>query len=249
MNHTLIVAKSSAPKRGSKFMKKGTTPKPAKKVVPKTIQEEAVAKKTPLYVFPSFDKCDSLVFLPTTLTRHLNTGDIPAVRKLLLKHLDRECNISIFHCFDNMSLKLLLSMYQLMDEMQPDRIMCVSSTRVVGNQIIAQAHMKFTDSKMIHDAAIQNVSDPVLKPFLNKECREDGFKLKIINEKRPPEEEAHMIAMVDSKQDLTVYVSMDFVLTFSEQTKKITKFWCEGKVTSLQLKECDDNSVSSGSQE
>jgi len=218
-------------------MKKGTAAKPTKKAKPVIDDTPVVPKKTPLFVFPSFDKCDSLVYLPTTLTRHLNTGDIPSVRKLLLKHLDRECNISIFHCFDNMSLKLLLSMYQLMDDMQPDRIMCVSSTRVVGNQILAQAHMKFTDNKLIHDTAVENVSDPILKPFLTKECREDGFKQKIVNEKRPPEEEAHMIAMVDSKQDLTVYVSMDFVLTFSEFTKKITSFACAGKVTSLQLKE------------
>lgn len=52
-----------------------------------------------IVAFPSFDKCDSLVYFPTTFTKHLNNGDMSALGKLFVSHLDKNCDIAMANCY------------------------------------------------------------------------------------------------------------------------------------------------------
>lgn len=186
-----------------------------------------------LHAFPNFDKCDSLLYLTSTLTRHLNAGDFPALYKLLTTHLQVDCFISMHGMVDGLSIRALTKMFRLMDDIQPDRIVCVYDTKVIGNQILSSAHMKFTDSKAIYDAVAKTVKDPMLRDMFT-EKREDHLRRKILLDERPEDEKEQLLTLVNSHQDVLVHKRIDFTITFDHVTKKVTNFVLNGNMTSME---------------
>jgi len=199
-----------------------------------------------IVAFPSFDKCDSLVYFPSTFTRLLNTGDMPALWRLFVSHLDKNCDIAFANCYRSreheLSPSLFLKSYELLNELQPDRIMCVDATKVEENRINASIHMKFTDSQMIYDSVARNVIEPRLKHMLPAN-RKDALRYKISTSDKTAEEKSGYEALVDSGVDLLLYVHLFMDITFDNASRKINKLHFHGSMTSLHA---IDTAVMSG---
>jgi len=186
-----------------------------------------------LYAFPHFDRCDSLLYFPCTLTRHLNTGDFTAVSKLFSSHIDKDCRVFMdYAAIGDINVKSFLKLHEVMLDLQPDRIMCVHSTKVVENQIFASVYLKATDNKTITDSVARTVKDPVCASLFTMD-RAERMKLKTLAVERTEEERLKMIELADSGEDILVYVRLNLALTFNDVTKKITSFVCNGQVTSM----------------
>lgn len=189
---------------------------------------------TVLYSFPSFDKCDSLLFLPSTLVSYFNSNDMAAAKQLLTARLSSDCDIRMTFCTpaNHFNVDTLVKLHTILNDTQPDRIMCVHSTKVVENQIRATIHMKGTDNRLVHDSVINSVHDPVLVPIVKMSHR-DMIKMKIDTCPNRHNNADDMYSLVETEGDLVVYVCMEMVLTFNDRTRKIVDVDFSGHVTSM----------------
>ena len=189
-----------------------------------------------LYTFPSYDKCDSLLFMPSTFIAHINCGDMEAALKLISARFVPDCEIRM-HIFSSRSLKLnvqsLIKMHQILNDTQPDRFMCVHSTKVDGNKIRVSVYMKGTDCKVVHDSVVQSVTDPLLRPLINM-GHQDMIKMKIDSCQCTDEQHASMYRLMEAEVDLVVYVSLEMVFTFDDHSRKVTDLDVSGRVTSIK---------------
>jgi len=128
---------------------------------------------------------------------------------------------------------MFVSFHQMFDDMQPDRISCVYSTKVVNNQIFASMHCKYTDSKVLYDSLVRTGRDPRLLNALPVN-RKDYAKVKIGTMPATDEEKQRNLALIESEADLIMHVRIDMVLTFDDFTKKIVKMHFSGQTTSVQ---------------
>lgn len=189
----------------------------------------------PLYAFPSFDKSDALIYLPSTLTRYMNSGDMQAASKLLLSHLDKDCVVNLpHHPSGFMNTKTLIKLLNLVSDIHPDSVMCVHQTKVEGNQIWASIYIKFTDCRTIRDSVRKSISDPALKTMLDI-SREEQVRKSLTSEERTEEQKQHFLTLADTKDDILIYLSTEVVLTVDEITKKVSQFGIRSRTTSMHL--------------
>jgi hypothetical protein len=159
---------------------------------------------------------------------------MPALSKLFSTHLDKKCDIDNPHCFlANSTPQSLLKTYEMLNELQPDRIMVVHSTKVVENRIEASVHMKFTDCKFIFDSVVRSTKDAIADCHLISQDRTENIIHKLNLQERPEELQKHYIELAKSEVDLVVYVHINMVLTFDDFTKKVTKLSFKGRMTSM----------------
>jgi len=174
-----------------------------------------------LYAFPSFDKCDSLLFFPHSMSRHLNSGDYRSLVRLLNAHLHKDCMVNMSPN-GNLTLPpgVFVKMFELMNEAHPDSVLCVHTTKVVENVLNAQMYFKFTDSHVINRSLVGTVQENDLIPlFIQK--RSERFKESIDMTNRSEQEIQQLASIVDSEVDLVVYGKVNFKLTF-DGSKRVT---------------------------
>ena len=191
-----------------------------------------------LFAFPSFDKCDALLFLPSTLARHLNSADMPAASKLLHSHLAPSCEIFVAVLSEkSISVSAYVKFNEMLAEMLPDQIMCVHSTKVVENQISAVVYMKGTACKSVFSSVASMSSyeqlDAPLKPFFGRD-RENTLKLAIKRDHPYLEEKTPLHAQAESELDLLLYVRINMVLTIDEVCKKVTRIDISNTLTDVK---------------
>jgi len=191
-----------------------------------------------LYAFPTFDKCDSLLYLPSTMSKHLNTGDTVALSKLFNAHLDRNCDFSMSGCFSNVtSVQQLVKVYQLMDDLQPDRIMCVHTTKVVENQILASIYLKFTDCKAIYDSYATSIQHRKYGHIHTGDRIKDLHRRLFDDLNLSEELRKEYSALTETADDFVVYMTLNMVFTFDEGTKKVTRWNCNPAMSSMHAVE------------
>lgn len=218
-------------KRESKRTKEPVTPKPR-------IEDLEIEYFTrPIVAFPSFDKSDSLIFLPSTLTRFMNSGDMQAASRLLLSHMDKNCVVSMAHhqpdhVGGSMNAKLLVKMIELISDIHPDSVTCVHQTKVDGNCIQSSVYAKFTDIKTIRDSVHRSIRDPLLRTFIGQ-SRADGMNRLITNDALTDDQQQQFKSLASSEQDLLVYIHIDLALTVDDVTKKINHFKVNVRTTSM----------------
>jgi len=192
----------------------------------------------PIYAFPSFDKSDSLIFLPSTLSRHMNSGDMQSASKLLLSHMDKDCAISMVHQAGEfgklMNTRLLVKMIELVSDIHPDSITCVHQTKVDGNCIMASIYAKFTDIKQVRDSVHRTIQEPVLRSLIGH-SRQDGVQRLIGNDGLSDDQQQEYLSLAATEQDLLVYIHVDLALTVDDMTKKINHFKVNVRTTSMHV--------------
>lgn len=245
VNYETHVKSGLVGKRTSKFMNKVPRSTKIKLIIPTPTHTGRRCLKpnmsrrtrdTMLYAFPSYDKCDSLLFFPTTLSKHLNSGDIPAVSKMFAAHFDKSCFIHMFvgkvH-LDNLTADALVRAYECSNVLHPDKISCIHSTQVDGNQIRATGFMKFTKCRALYNAVSKEIKETPFTPS-DRGTWEDVLKYKIEKEDPPPDEKAKLFALVDTGCDLLVFCRFEITITIDPVTHKITSWHVTGGTTSMQ---------------
>lgn len=185
---------------------------------------------TRLYPFPSFDKCDSLLFFPTTFTSCLNSGDFVSLMKLLKSRVNKDCEISI--AGQRMDIDLCVGAFEMSNEVHPDTICCVHSTKVVGNEIRSFMYFKYTENKALRRAMEKSTRDTSMldlcpTPRANTEVL-DNFLLT-----KSAEESFLLSALVATAEEIVVYGTSTLTLTFEDYTKKITHLDMKCEYTSF----------------
>ena len=209
------VTKSQALKGGSKWLEKAE-------------QKAAVAK---LYAFPSFDRSDSIIFMPTSLCRLMNSGDIPAISKLIRSHFSKTCEIKMSYWNGpSIDVNFLLKMYQMLLEVHPDSIQVAQNIKVDGNKITASIFAKHTDNRAIHDAVHRTTDDPVFMETMRKGRIEELHQFGNCTE----EEMTRYEQIVSSHDDLLMYFHLELEYIIDDLTKKVSQFTVNGKITAIE---------------
>jgi len=184
-----------------------------------------------LYAFPMFDRCDSLLYFPNTLTRYLNSSDFASTKKLLNAHLDKNCIIKLNCHMPVVDQQTLINFYAMMDEVHPDQFMCVRETKVVENEIRTSIYKKFTACRFIRESVAR--SSPTFKklPGIMRMQMNDPSCVSLNNLDEEAKKEVYRL--IKSKTDCVVYMKLDFVLTFDDFTKKVVKMTCEPLIQSV----------------
>lgn len=188
-----------------------------------------------LYVFPSFDRSDALLFLPSTFATYINTANFNAMAKLIQTNFDKKCKFDT--PFGIESITSLLDFHKLLNEVHPDSIFCVHSTKVVENQIRASIYAKFTASKAIYEAVSQTVKDPLFVPFFGVD-RAVNLRNAIQMGNCSEEKTKKLSAVVSSDGHYVMYLHLECVFTCDHFTKKITRFDKYADFTSIEPVAC-----------
>ena len=241
-----VITKKSKGRKVSKVQKssktsfrKGMT---VKEVLEAGDQQPNMSRRTTtnvLVAFPAFDKCDSLVYFPTTLIRYLNTSDIDAATKLLNKYMHKKCTIMLQGKQPtDMSLLNFSKMMTVTDDLEPDRIMCVRSTKVVENKIMATIYVKVTDiqslytnlsrtSSVLHEEGVQNMG--IFPDRLRR------FQYYAAESSHSEQVAQDLIAYSQQDEDVLIYMRVDFSMTIDDVSKKIVHFTHSMQLSSVHL--------------
>lgn len=185
-----------------------------------------------LVAFPTFDRCDSLLFFPTSFARLLNTADTEGLVRLLSTHMHKECQINaIFGSRDRLCVKGLVTYTDIANEIEPDRIMCVHSTKVVENQIRSTVYMKQTDSQPLYNMMSNTLRGSGMD-FSSIIRRSDRFSLYDKDSTLSSEAVQQLMYHASLEEDLVLYLRCEFVLTFDDVTKKVVAMDVVGRLTS-----------------
>lgn len=195
----------------------------------------SVSGEFKLYAFPTFDKCDSLLFFPTTIAAICNSGDMPALAKLLYSRASKDCkvNVNVISSQD-MTVKAYLKTQALVIELHPDIILCVHTTRVEGNEIRASMVLKFTASKALYAALSRLKRESASSAFFSVD-RTEGLKHIIRVEDIPDEERLQFYALLDTDLDLVIHKRSEMVLTFDDTSKKLTRMSIKCRLTGIDV--------------
>ena len=208
--------------------------KKSRKSNEKIIEEQQIEYYTkPIYAFPSFDKSDALIYLPNTLSRYMNTGDVPALSKLLLSHCDKSCVVDVPKFSSAINVRKLVQIFDKMFDIHPDcvAVACAHQTKIAGNQISSSLFLKLTDIKIIQDVIRPSLHDPVLNEIFGS-TRQQRMQRQLVCA-QSPEEETQIRTLGQTDNDILIHVHVKLVLTIDEKTKKVCKFGVQWKSTSM----------------
>lgn len=234
------MSKSKMSKLGSKIPKISTA-QAGDVNVKNPVQSVPQASRRPpsmkLYVYPSFDKSDSSLFLPSRLAKHLNSGNMSSVSKLIQLHFDKNCKIAIdFMNTSNINPRGLVKWYGFVQDLHADSIMCVRQTIVTENQIKSMVYIKFTDVRAVADSVRGRVKDPALKRILESEKERPGTRANPFRKEDYSEEEYEKLdAIHRSSEDKIVYLTQEMTLTVDNLTCKVTGFSLQNRLTKLAI--------------
>lgn len=188
-----------------------------------------------LYAFPTFDKCDSLLFIPTSIAALCNSGDMPALSKLLHSRAAKDCRVYMDVLSDeDMSPDTYVKMQGIIVDTHPDIILCVHSTKVVENQIFASAVIKFTASLAMHKSIARVKKDPTFDPLFSVE-RAESLRHMILREDIPEHERVQFYDLLDTDLDLVIHKKTEMVLTFDDVTKKLMRLSMKCRLTAIEV--------------
>jgi len=180
-----------------------------------------------LYAFPSFDKCDSLIYLPSSMARYINSSDIKSLNHLLHTHMDDNCRVSFGPLGEVMpGPSMILAMFQAMMEYYPDSLMVARTDKVEGSCITASASFKYTDCQELVDL-MRKTTSLKWNPFtaLHHQPRRDRLLMKLTPKERSVEELQALTGLFDNTQeDLIIHGSGSIKINFDNFTRKITSF-------------------------
>lgn len=225
-----------AAKNNVALKRKPGRPKSKRALSDNSSEDSSLQTKAPLmkmYAFPVFDKCDSTVFLPTSLSKHLNTGDMKAVSNLLSSRLDKNCAISFpFFAPGQINVRYLIKAFEIISELHPDMIACASNTTVSDNIIKASIHTKYTECKAIHDSVRQTITDPMFATLRTAD-RVEELQHELERENRSQEDKDQFLAMAAAGTDLLVYIHLELEMAVDDLTKKVSRFSMSAQLTSM----------------
>jgi hypothetical protein len=195
------------------------------------------ARQLKLCAFPILDRCNSLLYFPSTFARVLNSGDYNELDRLVNTRLSRNCDIIEHHPgrVFNLSQNDFLGYLKCRDSAHPDGIACVHGVKVVENQIIATVYFKFTDNQFLYSSVVNAGAQScggILMPGVQRSER-------LIEQIKPnfssDNERNRAISLLNSNVDLIVHGSATLTLTIDDVSKKIRKLVFDGRLNTVAL--------------
>jgi len=186
-----------------------------------------------LYAFPHFDRCDSLLYFSNSLTRHLNSGDVDSLKDLLFTHLDKNCSIGFnFGHGGRYSCEDVLSIWNKVGDLEPDRVMCVHATQVVGNTIRSTVYSKVTDSQPLCSYMADQFENAP-KPSMYSPNRAERLLLYTNDhtDRWTGERRKQLLELANTDEDILLYMKVEMVLVVNDMNK-IVSVDCFGGLTS-----------------
>ena len=193
-------------------------------------------RKPILYAFPSFDKCDSLLYFPSTFTRHVNSSDFKSLSKLFCSYLDKNCNIDLLRFPIKPTVKNFTALCEITNQLYPDTTMCVHHTKVIGNQIHSTIYSKFTECRAIYKALERTIKNEMLTSIMNY-VHPHTIKQRLYHEPIKPDFRHDVLKLIDTGNDLLIYMKCNLILTLDEFSKKIINFSLEYILTDVRAVE------------
>lgn len=176
------------------------------------------AKHSILVAFPSFDKCDSLIFFASTLSRLSNSGDMTGVNNLFRSRFARGCHLTFMgRKFDLVGCEQLFKMFE---EMYPDYLECVSDTKVDGRTIVSTTVSKCTSSNTLYKAILPQLGGTQLQAMLPASRGTYLRNFQFIDE--ATREAFVQSDLPDSDLDFIIYGTMQLTTTVDATRGKIT---------------------------
>ena len=119
-----------------------------------------------------------------------------------------------------------------MNELRPDCVLCVHTTKVVGNEIRALIYSKFTESKALRETL--NLTYPDREAF--NICTSNNSSLSKMQDfitSKPDDERVALTTLATESSEVRVYGKAYLTLTFDEHTKNVTRFAMDCEFTSV----------------
>mmetsp|Transcript_84355 Transcript_84355/g.165099 ORF Transcript_84355/g.165099 Transcript_84355/m.165099 type:complete len:317 (-) Transcript_84355:93-1043(-) len=186
-------------------------------------------KNSVLVAFPSFDKCDSLLFFPYTAARLMNSGDIDGVKKLFKSYLHPQALGNYYG--KNLKLPELMDLFDVSEQLHPDHLKLVKDTKVYENQVVVQQLTKFTESSEIYKNVAKQFAGTRLQDYAPANR---GDYLRALQFQDPVMgKQFRDSELPDSDQDLVVYGNVTLIMTFEGAQRKIIHMNCILEVSSI----------------
>eukprot|EP01032_Pedospumella_encystans_P011114 gene11114-12951_t len=186
-----------------------------------------------LYAFPKFNKCDSLLYFPSTMAQHLNSGDFSSLSELLSSHLHKNCSVQLISGrIISLTPPMLVGLFEHCNDLYPDSIMCMHSTKVVENEIRANLHFKFTDNKVIYESFVRKIASTPYAHLFTMQRSE--HVLKCFKAGSTIEEDLNAICvLMDTEPEVVIYGKIELRLVFDETTKRVMDVQFVSTLTSV----------------
>lgn len=188
---------------------------------------------TNLYAFPRFNKCDALLYFPSTMASYINSGDHVSLSELLVSQLHNNCPIQMMPFSLNLLPSTFLEFTSFLNEVFPDVIMCMHFTRVVDDEVRSKLYFKATSNRVLYESVTRAMSG---SPFaaLFPASRSDHLKLRFDGPSKPAEERLALSRLIDADEDVLMYGSIDFRLLIDEHTRKVKALKFDTQLTSFK---------------
>ena len=192
-----------------------------------------------LVAFPVFDKCDSLLYFPTTMVKYFNSVDMESAVRLIYKYIDKNCAISFnSNVYESLSPRIYTEMMFTAAELEPDRIMCVHSTKVVENRIKSTIYIKVTDLQPLHsflqtNYAVFNEADSAKLGLHPDRCKR--FQLYATGPSTSEQALRDLQSHAMQDENIEMYMRLDYCMTIDEYRKKIVKIDHVYSLTSVRV--------------
>eukprot|EP00598_Pedospumella_elongata_P006564 CAMPEP_0184973404 /NCGR_PEP_ID=MMETSP1098-20130426/5201_1 /TAXON_ID=89044 /ORGANISM="Spumella elongata, Strain CCAP 955/1" /LENGTH=304 /DNA_ID=CAMNT_0027495857 /DNA_START=95 /DNA_END=1009 /DNA_ORIENTATION=- len=183
--------------------------------------------------FPVFDKSDAMLYLPSTMAKLANSGDIEKFTTLLRTHSDKNAKVILCNKTNlEMPVSKFLELVELVDDLYPDSMNCMHSTKVINNKIVAVMYYKYTDAPEIYEHTESMVTDPLFRTFFVGSRKEIVQRALQLHEKSETlQKDINML--IDMQEELQMYGKSDLVMTFDAVSKKIMTYEYYSTATSV----------------
>lgn len=228
-----VVNRSKGSKTVRKFTRTHRANNSESSQLKKITTNGASCNEMKLRIYPLFEKCDSLIHFPHTMTRHLNTSDHESLARLMHSYVDKSCEVHFSGDVHRSpwNYQRLLDMFVFTADLHPDALICVHTAKVVEHEINATIYFKYTDNIVISESVARSTNDP---EFLQMRLgRGEKLKKMLRLEDRPEQEREELATMADSNTDLEVYGKLELKVSIDSHTKKIVRLVFDGSFTSL----------------
>jgi hypothetical protein len=231
MKHKRRRADHSAPVKRRKMMNKPNGRDEKQYPAAKPSTSEVVVRKIPTdvdglhpltlrFLFcPPPNQPDTIATFPHNVISCLNSGDFQRLSELVNAHLDYNCDISMSYSQTKLNGNAFVRLFELFNEIHPDRIMSVHNAHSFGNRVAAKMYLKFTDCKPLYEAVARMVKEPLFADYFPP-SRAVMLRRRLKTALKPDGERERLEAMLESDSDIVVYGCIQMVLTLDEVTNK-----------------------------
>lgn len=224
--------KSYKTKKTAKAVKVARKPKVQQRLL--QVGEQSWVATIPHSV-STFDRTNFLMYFPTIIHKHVNSGDLGGLRQVLksrsvknLEFLAPKQDSPLF------GVSHIIKFYELILAYHPDAISMVTSLTICGNEICSAFSFKGTDSVMLNKELSSTASSTQIANFF-KSSR-GSITERMDMENKTAEDLERIKFLQKSDLDLTVYGAGVMRLAFDDQ-KKIKRFEVSCRYVDLKLAE------------